>query len=355
LRLCLGLSQKKFAEKLGVTKDWARHMEAGRRKIVHLKIANRYVGNINTLLNQRPITLKRALKNWRGYQFARDQNLSSIEVKIKSFLEMDEDDFKGYFELISGETEGFTKFSPNLLTKIPQSVLILRIVLGICHRKFARLIGTGSRALRKYEHAEMKMKSETATKFTENIRRFFGGNSVLFTNALENFRYFKGVYGYGELNSFLERGLKFAERIPPNALETRVQLLLENAGIPFKMHARVTGLKRDYNVDFAIPDDQAPSVLIEVIQTQLMPKKNKNYRLFISLIDHKFQMIKARHPNIFTALIFYCNGPPLIVERARDMIKIETLNTDAYALKEEELEDFIQKIRFKLVEVRKGK
>jgi hypothetical protein len=56
LRLCLGLSQREFGRALRRTKDWVRHTEAGRRRIVHLKIANRYVDKINSLLNQKKIT-----------------------------------------------------------------------------------------------------------------------------------------------------------------------------------------------------------------------------------------------------------------------------------------------------------
>lgn len=344
LRLCLGLSQREFARALGRTKDWVRHTEAGRRRIVYLKIANRYVDKINSLLNQKKITLEQTLENWKIYKFSRDQNLPEVEARFKPFLEINVGDFKKYFQLISVRTEGFTKITPELLAKIPQSILILRIALGINHRKFAKLVGVNNRTLRAYEHLEMKMKPETAAKFAGKIQPLFEKRKIMATDALENFRYLKGIYGYGKLNSFVERGFKFAERTPPNPLEHKIRLLLESANIPFKIHARVQGLKRDHNVDFAIPNAQTPLVIIEVVQTRLKPRKKKNYRHLICLVDHRFQMIKAKHPNLITILIFWCCGPTTIVERVKEVLKIETLNTDIFYVNEKELDNLIPKI-----------
>lgn len=354
LRLCLGLSQKEFAEKLGVTKDWTRHTEAGRNKIIHMKIANRYVEKINSLLDQTQVTLNQSIENWKRYQFARDQELPNVKTKIKTILKMNEGDLKIYFDFISNETDGFTKFNHQLLMEVPQSILIFRIVLGVDHRKFARLLGINSRGVRAYEHLEAQMKLKTAIKLAKKIETLFVGKKISFANALENFRWLKGVYGRGKLNSFIERGFKFAEGMLPNALETKVQTLLQNAKLPFEMHARVKGLKRDYNVDFVIPDVQNPKVVIEVVRVRLRLGKKKYYRPPICQVDHRFQMIKAQHPQICTVLVLLCDGVPIDVERVRGMIQIETLNTNMYAVKEEELMDLISRIKLIIPENKKG-
>jgi DNA-binding transcriptional regulator YiaG len=348
LRLCLSLSQKEFGRRLGVTKDWVRHTEAGRNKILHLKPANRYVDKINSLLNQTQITLERTLENWKRYKFARDQDLPNIEVKIKTLSRMDESDFKSYFDLVSRETNGFTRFDPQLLMKMPQSILIFRVALGINHRKYASMLGINSRRVRAYEHLEMQMKLTTAIKLMKKIRMLFVGRKIAFADALENFRWLRGIYGRGKLSSYIERGLKFAERVPLNSLENKIKELLENSGVPFEAHARIKGLKRDYIADFVIPNTSDPKVIVEVTKVTLPSRKKRNIRSFICLIDHKFQVIKAQYSTITTVLALQCVGFPRHVKHAREMLQLETLNTDLYALNEDEFKNLIHKIKSKI-------
>lgn len=87
LRICLGLSQKEFAKQLGTTKDWCKHMEAQRRKIMHKIIAERYADKIQELLLQKKIFLEDAIINWSNYMFySKDQILPEPKIKLKKYL-----------------------------------------------------------------------------------------------------------------------------------------------------------------------------------------------------------------------------------------------------------------------------
>jgi len=352
LRLCLGLSQKEFGRQLGVTKDWVRHTEAGRNKILHFKPANRYVDKINSLLNQAQIGLERALENWRRYKFVRYQDFPEVEVTFKPLMKMNESEFKECFKLISKETEGFTSFPPNLLVRIPQSLLIFRIALGIDHRKFATLLRIDRRTLRKYEHLDMRIKPLTAAKFVKRIDALFRKTKVQFQDALQNLYRFKNVFQKRSLNSCIEQGLRLAQKLPPNELENKINDMLREVGIPFEIHARVKGLKRDYNVDFAIPGGQNPKIIMEVTEPTLLRGRRKNYRQHVCLLDHKFQMIKARHPPpLLTVLVLLPNGIPADMQRMEEMVQAEILNTDMYVIKENELGNLIAKVKEKCVEM----
>ena len=348
LRICLGLTHDDLARELNVSKGWVRHTEAGRNVIMHEKIADRYVKKLEALMKRKEITLEKTLENLkRYYLFAKDQNLPEVDTKFKPLMEMSDGEFKEYFELISKETENFTKFHPSLLVRIPQSILVFRIALGIDHRKFATLLGIDSRRLRSYEHLKVRIKPQTAVKFVEKIDQLFRKTEVQFQDALQNLYRFKNVFQKRSLHSCIEQGLRLAGKLPPNELENKVGDMLEKAEIPFEIHARIEGLKRDYNVDFAIPSGQTPKVIIEVTEPTLLRGKKKNYRQHVCLLDHKFQMIKARHPSLLTILVLLPNGIPTDMQRMEEMIQAETLNTDMYVIKEGGLEELIIKIKEK--------
>lgn len=103
-------------------------------------------------------------------------------------------------------------------------------------------------------------------------------------------------------------------------------------------------------MDFVIPNAKDPKAIMEVMRTTLLRGKKKNYRLFICLLDHKFQMIKARYSLLTTAMVLIPRGIPTDMQRMKEMIQVETLNTDLYAIKEEEIESLINKIELIIAE-----
>jgi len=345
LRICLGLTRDEFAHELAVSKEWVRHTEAGRNIILHGKIADRYIGKLNALTNRKEINAQRALENFRRYRYyADDQNLPEPQARFKSLMEMSGDDFREYFDLVFRETKSFTKFSPDLLVKIPQSILIFRITLGIDNRKFATLLGIGRRHLRRYEHLDARIKPRTAVELMKKIEQLFKGFEVKFEDAISNFYRFKNFFQRRSLDVCIENGLKLAKKIPPNELENKFRILLGRSEIPHEFHARINGIKRDYNVDFAIPNAHDPKIIIEVTAPTLF-RSSTNYRFIICWLDHKFQMIKAKHPSVLTVMALIPNGIPTDLQRVREMIRVETLNTDMYVIDGEEAKNLITKVK----------
>jgi len=344
-RMCFGLTRDEFARELAVSKEWVRHTEAGRNVILHEKIADRYIGKLNALMNRREINARRALENFSRYRYhADDQNLPEPQARFKPLMEMSSDDFREYFDLVSKETKGFIKFNPDLLVRIPQSILIFRITLGIDHRKFAILLGIDRRHLRRYEHLDARIKPRTAAGLMKKIEQLFKGFEVKFEDVISNFYRFKHLFQRRSLNVCIENGLRLAKKIPPNELENKFRVLLERLEIPYEFHARISGTKRDYNVDFAIPNARDPKIIIEVTAPTLF-HSSTNYRFNICWLDHKFQVIKAKHPSVLTVMVLIPKGIPTDLQRVREMIRAETLNTDMYAVDEEEAKNLIIKVK----------
>ncbi len=338
LRMCLGLSQREFAKKLGVTKDWCRHTEAGRNRIIHKSIADRYASKIEDLLEEKNIKLNKTMDYWNSYIFySKEQILSKPKIQLKQISKMTEDDIKNYFELINDKTCNFTKFYPELLAEIPQSLLIFRIILGIDHRKFSNILGIDSRTVRKYEHLEMQIKTTTAKKFIEKIGILFSKynkNNINSTRTIENFRILSNFYGHRNLEAMFERGLKFAENQELSEIEKEIETIFKSNSIDFKSHAIVSGAKRRLNIDFIIPSEN-PKIIIECTSINIGARKISNNRNTICNIDHRFQMLKMKNPNLITIMILRFTGKPVYMPNVKKLIETEILNTDYYIINDE--------------------
>ena len=191
-RIILGMSQKEFAEKLSVTKDWCRHTEAGRNKIVHIAIAERYSYRIEKLLKNKKINLESSLNFHKKYLFySKNQKLPEAEIKFKAFSLMDEEELIHYFDIVKKETNNFTYFDPNLLIRIPQSLTIFRIILCMSYRKLGKVLRIDQSYLRRFEHLEIKPKPITRDYFITKIEDLFKHitiKDIALDKVLENFR-----------------------------------------------------------------------------------------------------------------------------------------------------------------------
>jgi transcriptional regulator with XRE-family HTH domain len=349
LRICTGLTQKEFAKKLGVCKDWCRHTESGRNKIIHLKVADRYAHGIEKLLRCYEITIENAVNNWNNYiTVSREQVLQKSEVRLKQISKMSEKEFESYFNMIKDKTDNFTLFEPDILVKIPQSLVIFRIVLGMNHRKFAGKLGIDSRTIRKYEYGEMGIKSFTAIRFAKNIENLFKQAdyvNVKFESVLENFRTLTNFYGNRNLEAMIRRGLEFAKNHPMSDIEMRISNILKSGGLNFDAHGIVEGAKRKLNVDFVIPPDK-PEIVIETTSFTIGSRKLSQHRTNICHIDHRFQMLKKKNPKFITIMVLEFTGRPIFLENARKLIESELLNTDHLLINNEieKLPDLVEKI-----------
>lgn len=115
IRCGLGLSQKELAQELGTTKCWVRHTEAGRNRIIHVGPANRWIPDLERLMKKTNFSLKKALKFWSNFKFAREQDFPDIKNKKSSVSELSENGLKKWFTDIKKKTKSFNKFEHEIL------------------------------------------------------------------------------------------------------------------------------------------------------------------------------------------------------------------------------------------------
>jgi DNA-binding transcriptional regulator YiaG len=338
IRCCLGLSQTKFADLLGTTKDWVRHTESGRRKILNVKPAMRWAPKIEMIIRNSEITFEKALECWRRFKFARDQKLPEIEDKRKTIKELTEEEFKEWFECIKAKTDNFTTFNPNILVENPQNILIFRLILGISHRRVSKVLGLESRWIRKWEHLEMRIKPLTAKKVMLKIKDLFELNKpdVSFEKVKENFLISKGIFGHRNVKSWIENGLKFSRIHGFTKFEKRIQNILKSANAKkFECHATVEGIKNKFCVDFVIGNASNPDAIIEVFTFSSNKAGFHNCNTKAKILDHRFQMIKLKHPKVKTIMCVEFNGKPILSKLRREMLESQVINTDFLLINEE--------------------
>src|SRR3989344_4798962 len=93
-----------------------------------------------------------------------------------------------------------------------------------------------------------------------------------------------------------------------------------NSSLIGKMQINVKTTKKDMNVDFIIPNEENPLIVIEA--TRLSCKRSRydiNFR--IAYLDHRFQLLKLKYSNIKTFMIIKCDNE--IYEQVKRVMKRE--------------------------------
>lgn len=171
-----------------------------------------------------------------------------------------------------------------------------------------------------------------AMKLIDKIRFIFlqSNIKVTFEEVLKNFRAFKNFLSL-DFKVHSRNGLEVARRQELTETEIEIKnILLENSFHDFETHASIDGLSKVLNVDFVIPRANNPHIVIE---TFLVNSKWK-FLHRISEIDHRFQMLKLKNPNLRTLLVIKFTKP-IIMETMRKFIQLELLNTDNLLINEE--------------------
>ncbi|MEK6952548.1 MAG: hypothetical protein AABX29_06035 [Nanoarchaeota archaeon] len=336
LRLCSGLSQESFAKYLGTTKDWCRHTEAGRNKIKHLAIAKRYNKQLEILLRDNLPTMENTVKKFKIYKFSREQDLPKPEIELKQISKLTEENVKEYFNLIKKETNNFKEFKQDLLSRIPQAILIFRIVLCINHRKFAKILDIDSRSIRYYESASRIMKKSRSIELIKKIEILFKGyiDEISLNQTIENFRILTNFYGNRNLDHLINQGLTNIGFIGENKYEEEILDILKRNNINYTRFALIEGINRKYNIDFLI-NNKNKKIILEVFSYN--NKKRSDIKTKVCVIDHRFQILKNKNPSIKTMMCIQTKGKPILKSYVRKYLEMETMNTDYMLINEEEL------------------
>jgi len=329
-RIILGMSQREFAEKLDTTKDWCRHLESRRHKITHLKVAGRYSWKIEKLLREAKIDLLKSLENYKRYLFySKDQNLIGPEIKFKTFSKMNETDLISYFNIIKEETKNFTKFEPDLLVRIPQALTIFRVVLCLSHRQLGKIINRDESHLRKFEYLDRKIKPRTLDSVVKELEKLFlnfDHKNIVTERVLENFRILSGFYGNRNLDAYIKNGLTRFAKINTNKFEEEISEILSKNNIDYKRYVILKGEKRGFNVDFLI-ENNGTKIALEVFSYSNI-KKKAGVKTKVCMVDHRFQALKQKYPNLITMMCIEIIGKPILYNYVKKYLDMETLNTD---------------------------
>jgi hypothetical protein len=336
-RLCTGLPQKEFSKKIGRGSDTCRHTEAGRRTILQKRIAERYSKPIEKLLKNYKITFEKTFETWKQYMFARDQTLQEPKTKFGSITKISDENLKKLYEITKERTKNFTEFNYNLLLEIPQTLLVFRSIFKEDHRTFARKLGLCPKGYRSYEAARVRVKPRTAKRVTKRLPDMFDNESIRnikFDKILENKRILSNFFGHRNHAAAMRQGLNILAKLPQTEFENEVASLLKSHSIPFDQSSVVCGLKRDYNVDFIIPNSKDPKIIIEVFMNT-MGGKSRNTISKIRSIDHRFHSIKMNSPKIKTMIIMKLTGKPILLDDTKRKYDLEILDTDKMIINQE--------------------
>ncbi len=331
IRCTLGFSQKEFATKLSATKDWVRHTESGRNKIIHIGPANRWCGKIERMLTDCAISLDSALQFFRQFKFAREQDLPKFKRKQATMSRLSNRELKQRFLELEETTNKFSIFDSKILYENPQRILIFRLLLGMGQRSFAKDLGITKDHIAKWERLRMKMKMETAEKICGKIEALIKNynSTISFERTVNNLKLLRDGQGKRNLDNWIKNGLLFAQKQRKSPEENEILRILRKSGQIFDIHAIVSCIKRSINVDFAIPDSENPKFIIEVSKFSLKKMKLTNTRLRIGNIDHRFQMLKMKYPAIKTILcIRFFDKEFIHKEHTEELVSKELLNTD---------------------------
>jgi hypothetical protein len=209
------------------------------------------------------------------------------------------------------------------------------MISGLPQRDFAKTIGKRREILRKWERGEMGFTPANAKKVMEKIQNLLNGKQISLEKVLNTFQKFKKSAFDFDFQKLIENGHKLAKNSKPTEMEKKIEEILTLNHIPFTIHASVNGIKKMVNVDFAIPSEKTPLIILETFSIRKQRRLNSNLRMRIAVVDHKFQAVKLCDEKVMTILHINFTGKPIIKEFERKRINTELLNTDILLLNEE--------------------
>jgi ribosome-binding protein aMBF1 (putative translation factor) len=331
LRCCLGLSRKELANKLGIPNGTLRRIEKGRNKIKNIGPALRWVVKLQPLFSQIKVTLDCALSCFERFKVAKDMPLKKVD-ELKSVKNLSEQELQALFENIKFKTNNFTNFPPELFREDPRIISILRISLGLGIKSFSKLIKKDESHVRRWENLKMRIRFKTALSLSQSFAKLFSNKNICWEEFLNNLKLIH-KFRIKEIDNSFKNGLRSAENQPTNETEEMIKRILVSKTKTFKIHATVEGIKRMENVDFLILSESKPTAVIEVFK--FSGKHFHNLFNKVTIIDHKFQMLKLLTPTLKTIVCIHIpNITTARKEMIENLIKSQLLNTDELLINE---------------------
>lgn len=214
-------------------------------------------------------------------------------------------------------TKDFTFLKPEVLMKLPRSLLIFRLLKGSSQRKFAERLGVDPRMLSSVERGKGPIGIDWALKLSSKLEEMFEGCEKVNFEAVET--------QHKSIQSIFQLG---------SQVEEEIKRLLESSEIKFAHHPIIKGLKKKLCVDFAIPSQDSPQFIIEAFI--VTPKRTPDLVIKkVDVMDHRFHMIKLKQPEIKTILCIKFIDRTISIERLIKRIELELLSTDILLISDE--------------------
>jgi len=320
IRCLLGVTQKEFARMLEVEKDWIRHLENGREKIVHLGPALRWIPKLEKMLKGKQFSFSDFLKNFQKIALRKREET----ISRPSFRNLSTEEFLLQFRKLREETDNFAKLT-EAIVEDPRRIFILRVMLLLRARKLAEAIETDRKLVTAWEEGKRKIRWETAEKISKFCEEALKNKKIDEKELVENFKIIKSKIN-PDREKIKIKAFKTVEQLPPTKLEKKVEEILTSLGIPFKLHATLKTEKIMMNVDFAIPNEKEPRIIIEVFETDI--HRFSNTIMKAVMVDHRFQHIKRSNSSVITIMIAEFKGEALALMKKE--IEAHLLNTDVF-------------------------
>jgi hypothetical protein len=295
-RLVIGLSQAQFSKAIGNTNlQWVRHFEAGRQGIKYSEYIPKCIDLLNSYFRENKVLpIDQTLKFWKRAQVAREKfyfKPSESNYRIKKISQMTVDDAKDYFEFLKKETDNFSKFDPDILIHTPQFITIFRLILNLSHRSLALAMGKDPRKIRQHEYKEYKIMLNTANEYMRLFESLFNKHNLVSNVDINNYLgHFKRITYYDDLELSVEKSFG----------------LIKNDHMVIFKHQNLTINRKTMNFDFFVSLDDKPFLIVEV--TKLKYKERKDLNNKFAYLDHRFQLIKLKYPNVKTMIIIQVDG-----------------------------------------------
>ncbi|MBI4015706.1 MAG: helix-turn-helix domain-containing protein [Candidatus Aenigmarchaeota archaeon] len=218
-------------------------------------------------------------------------------------------------------TDSLRKLKPEIIYTKPQRLLILRLILNMSQWQLAKFIGKSQGTVYNIEKGFRKSVDEKViNKVFEEIKcmQRIPSREILIRRYYEISE--RGTFRDTErarkmsLKASKERSLKGAIIKGPTEQEKRYIEIFQKLGISHKFHALVR-TNRNFVVDFALPSENIPKIIIEVKQM------NFNYRKRLQAVELAYRAMKIRQKYPYVRLIAILEGN--IQKDAIDIVKEE--------------------------------
>lgn len=269
LGIVLGYPVFKFSELCGFDRDTFYRYSSGKynpRKETLLKISKKFIEELSEWYIPSENTLK-----YRFYYWIKNKGKSNFFVPSHPKRG---DLIKAYKEFETA-TRNFRKINQRSVQSVPRSVLVIRHLLGVSQKKFAKLIGISYVSVQAWEYcASMPRKDARliAKEFNGVLPDIRKSGKLCLRNALKNYdiskdpaRIWAKYYSSKDMQDMSLKMLKLAPRSPQ---ELKIRKILTEKKLNFiEQYAVISpvdsgGKVSMLVVDFALPK-QSPLVIIE--------------------------------------------------------------------------------------------